>query len=181
MSNTYLPLVLDELAASASQTGDADTFLTAHSAPATAATEGFLSPPPRSDVGFPLTDTQTNEHSAASSSSAVPLLETHNSSSGHSLRRPNLKMPHTDGNIGLKDKGKARVVHYADFPQAINSPAAMSDTPASPSEVLERSGQGVEDTSAGAMVDNGAFQDAYGWDDVIMRGEYYTQPPRSIL
>jgi hypothetical protein len=83
--------------------------------------------------------------------------------------RPTIKMPSTtmktDGNINVKTTGKGKIVHYS------NSPAAEQEEPvaASPSEVLERTGSAIADTSAAATATTNSQPDI-DWGDVVMRG-----------
>jgi hypothetical protein len=86
------------------------------------------------------------------------------------IPRPIIKAPSlnatSDTKIQLKGKGK--LVHYADMPEQGES------GPAPPSEVLERSGADVEDTSAGASIvpESGTQSpdSSLDWGDVVMRG-----------
>lgn len=181
-SSAYLPMVLDDVLAgkapaSASSATGRETFITAPSGPSTAATQGgFLSPPPRPDIVITGEEDNRTKEPSPSTSSATPLLRESHSDPALPPPRPALKLPHSDGAaVPVQSrKGKARAVHYPDFPQA-DTPSSGSelgggdDSPVPPEEVLDRSGDSVEDTSAGAMVDNSSFQDSR-WDDVIMRG-----------
>ncbi|KAL0580133.1 hypothetical protein V5O48_001909 [Marasmius crinis-equi] len=88
-------------------------------------------------------------------------------------RRPTLKLPSllrgegTSKKENKKDKGKK--VHYDLSPV---SPATNSDLsphePAPPAEVLQRSGEEVQDTSAGAMSASAELDDLH-WGEVVMR------------
>lgn len=88
------------------------------------------------------------------------------------IPRPIMKAPSLDATsdtrIQLQAKGKGKFVHYADIPEQ-DVPG-----PAPPSEVLERSGVDVEDTSAGASTspDLGTLSPKLDleWGDVVMRG-----------
>lgn len=100
------------------------------------------------------------------SSSSVPLLRPSNSH--QVLRHPTIQMPSfAKSEPPAQSKGKQKVVHYSDvLPRSPREPTRTSDSsrPASPTEVLEREGNQVEATSAGAMsspVDS---------DEVVMRG-----------
>ena len=57
-------------------------------------------------------------------------------------------------------RGKGKTVHYAD------------EQPAPPIEVLTRTGDQVEDTSAGAAL-QATVENQIEWGDVIMRGMFY--------
>lgn len=92
------------------------------------------------------------------------------------MPRPIIKAPSlsalSDGAIPTSPdkKGKGRLVHYADIPPQEPS---QELGPAPPSEVLERTGSAVEDTSAGASttLDNSpSFGSDLNWGDVVMRG-----------
>ena len=72
----------------------------------------------------------------------------------------------TNGQVQENPKDKGRLVHYADVPRQGPS------SPASPSEVLERTNDAVEGTSAGAASSRSLSPkvDFLDWGDVVMRG-----------
>ncbi|KAG7443112.1 uncharacterized protein BT62DRAFT_935448 [Guyanagaster necrorhizus] len=89
------------------------------------------------------------------------------------IPRPIIKMPSfiKSGTLTSKRKGKQKV-HYADptltpISTTLNVP---DQEPVAPEEVLERCGEAVEETSAGAMTPATAYADSNaGWGGVIMR------------
>ena len=68
-----------------------------------------------------------------------------------------------DGQAQGNGKGKGRFVHYADVPEQVPS------SPVPPSEVLERTGDAVEGTSASAITEPPQTT-SLDWGDVVMRG-----------
>lgn len=84
------------------------------------------------------------------------------------IHRPIMKMPsslvRSDTHLELKSKEKARV-HYASLPVR----EATAPTPVPPSEVLERTGSAVDDSSAGSTIPTPEHP-GLEWGDVAMRG-----------
>lgn len=72
----------------------------------------------------------------------------------------------TDGQAQGNSKGKGKLVHYEDIPEQEPS------SPVPPSEVLERTGDAVEGTSAGATASGSLSPKSASldWGDVVMRG-----------
>ncbi|KAG5648284.1 hypothetical protein DXG03_004854 [Asterophora parasitica] len=138
----------------------------------------------KSDVGTPEAGQSTN-HTTGSiiASSSTSLLRpslgrVHQDgpkASTEVIPRPVLKPPSVSASTGARPadlKGKGKVVHYADRP-------VQEDSPAPPSEVLERTGyQSLQDTSAGATTDaimESPSPPSLNWGDVLMRGrEWFT-------
>ncbi|KAF8225870.1 hypothetical protein L208DRAFT_1503595 [Tricholoma matsutake] len=73
----------------------------------------------------------------------------------------------TDAQVHRDGKGKGKLVHYADIPPADQE----ASSPAPPSEVLERTDDAVEGTSAGATASGSLSPKAASldWGDVVMR------------
>ncbi|KAK0449249.1 hypothetical protein EV421DRAFT_1402130 [Armillaria borealis] len=90
------------------------------------------------------------------------------------IPRPIIKMPSfvkSDTLTSSKSKGKQKV-HYAEpVLTPIPHPSVIPDQcPVAPEEVLERCGEAVEETSAGAMATTAAYAESDDeWGDVMMR------------
>lgn len=179
-SSTHLPLAEEDEASTKaplisvseppSSTIDAASFVTAPSQPPSAGFED-------SAFAFHADLNGDSDHQGASGSSArssSPLLRlsppqrtlsTTSQARTEVHRRPAIKIPsmaQSDTMAASNVKGK-RVVHYADSPMSMSSPAL-------PADVLGRTGEDVEDTSAGAMSVPNIPEDI-GSDDVVMRGK----------
>ncbi|KAF5382546.1 hypothetical protein D9615_002957 [Tricholomella constricta] len=110
---------------------------------------------------------------SSSTSLLRPALERINEESSKArtevVSRPTFKPPSfaalSDSVVPADRKGKARLVHYADI--------SHEETPAPPSEVLERTGhESLQDTSAGATaaaVPESPSPPSLDWGDVVMR------------
>ncbi|RDB17902.1 Meiotically up-regulated gene 56 protein [Hypsizygus marmoreus] len=86
-----------------------------------------------------------------------------------SVSRPEMKVSSmsalSNGRIPASQKGKGKQVRYADS-------APQEPVPAPPSEVLERTGVAMDDTSAGAseaLVESTSAGPAIDWGDVVLR------------
>jgi hypothetical protein len=73
-----------------------------------------------------------------------------------------------------KGQGKRKLVSYADISQ--EDPA-----PAPPSQVLERQGSTVNDTSAGATVEPVTSGNDTQWGEVVIRGSHFYQALEGLL
>lgn len=146
-----------------------ESFVTARSHPTITSTKH--SPPALNMNGLSILDAEglTPVPESANSSTALlhfaPGAASWRKASHELLRRPSVKFPsHSSrSNIPLdaKGKGKGKFVHNAGAPD--------QGPPAPPSEVLERTGSAVEETSAGAAIAPAPLDDLE-WGDIVLRG-----------
>ena len=109
----------------------------------------LLKPPPR---GFPSHTASGATHKPILRAASSPVVK-----GNGQFDIPN-GTPLLPSRLPQKGKLPERLVHYSD------SPRVRTPGPASPSEVLERTGSDVEETSAGAALSD------LDWGDVVMRG-----------
>jgi hypothetical protein len=147
-------------------TSAGQTFVTAQSEPA-----------PRGSIG--------NGHSSASqfaeSSSTLGLLQPRNTPNGISppraarsevIRRPLFRKlspgPKSERDVTSKKQGKQRQVHYADEAAPLAAPVTPGPVP--PNEVLQRTGDDMDITSAGAAAEASSQVADKKPGDIFMRG-----------
>ncbi|KAF9267492.1 hypothetical protein L218DRAFT_978057 [Marasmius fiardii PR-910] len=121
-------------------------------------------------------------HSSQTALLSPPPLQTSDSSPStkqKTPKRPIIRLPSfVRGDVAAKDKGKGKKVHYdlSSVTPVSNGP----DEPAPPDEVLQRSGEEVQDTSAGAMTASTDISDLQ-WGDIVMRGRRFIPISLSAL
>ncbi|KAG7088497.1 hypothetical protein E1B28_012485 [Marasmius oreades] len=111
-------------------------------------------------------DPRTSSQTPLLSPPSLPALNSSRSDRQETPRRPIIKLPSLVRGDPPKDKGKGKKVHYDLSPVTLTSNGPRE--PAPPSEVLQRSGEEVQDTSAGAMSASVDVTDLQ-WGDVVMR------------
>ena len=158
-----------------------ETFVTAPSEPQASTSLSHGRPEtPKRDNAQPEDESplQANSHEPISSSRSALLPPPTASPTGSPPRpnppkRPTLKISSLLRGEGTskkrKGKDKGKRVHY-DLSPTTPASSGPPEDPAPPGEVLQRTGEEVQDTSAGAMSTSAEISDIQ-WGDVVMRGK----------
>lgn len=171
--NSALPFIpLDSVIEPPTDQSESGTqiFFTHPSEPSGSNTQTQAAPNPSSpDPGLLIPE---QESSPSSSTALLRTAVSHREIPGPSqtrsepARRSIIKLPSLS-RIGDSPNKNKKTVHYDLSPVGSASPSL---TPASPEEVLERTGTDVSGTSAGAMSFSAMDDQQIAWGDIVMRG-----------